>query len=117
MKAMNATTGVESLLQLEIDNMDGVHLYLEENMWCAYERSAYYLASLNVPVCLKREVVRDGYDVVLLKATLSTESISLPLSPKTVLKWVADDRLTFGVTHSFSDFPEWKSNQLCRLPA
>ena len=65
---MEFTSLVENVLVNEIDNQNGVHLYLEGNKWCAYERSAYYLAKLKVPVVIKKEIVREGYDVILLKA-------------------------------------------------
>ena len=114
---MESSTTVERVLTSEIDNSDGVYLYLEDNEWCAYERSAYYLASLDVPVKLKREVIRDGYDVVLLKAMLPADNMYLPLSPNTVLKLVADDRLLFRMNKAIGGFPEWKESQLVRLPA
>nr|WP_293739039.1 hypothetical protein [uncultured Parabacteroides sp.] len=47
---MERIADVEKVLINEIDNQNGVYLYLEGNSWCAYERSAYYLARLNVPV-------------------------------------------------------------------
>ena len=65
---MERIADVEKVLMNEIDNLHGVYLYLEGDSWCAYERSAYYLAKLNVPVILQKEVIREGYDVVLLKA-------------------------------------------------
>ena len=43
---MEHAAQVENVLVNEIDNQNGVHLYLEGNKWCAYERSAYYLAQL-----------------------------------------------------------------------
>lgn len=53
---MELTSLVENVLVNEIDNQNGVHLYLEGNKWCAYERSAYYLAKLKVPVVIKRKL-------------------------------------------------------------
>lgn len=47
---MERIADVEKVLMNEIDNLHGVYLYLEGDSWCAYERSAYYLAKLNVPV-------------------------------------------------------------------
>ena len=38
---MEHAAQVEYVLVNEIDNENGVHLYLEWNKWCAYERSAY----------------------------------------------------------------------------
>ncbi len=67
---MERIADVEKVLMNEIDNLHGVYLYLEGDSWCAYERSAYYLAKLNVPVILQKEVIREGYDVVLLKHCL-----------------------------------------------
>lgn len=49
---MERIADVEKVLMNEIDNLHGVYLYLEGDSWCAYERSAYYLAKLNVPVIL-----------------------------------------------------------------
>ena len=44
---MERIADVEKVLMNEIDNQHGVYLYLEGDSWCAYERSAYYLACLN----------------------------------------------------------------------
>lgn len=44
---MERIVDVEKVLMNEIDNLHGVYLYLEGDSWCAYERSAYYLAKLN----------------------------------------------------------------------
>lgn len=51
---MERIADVEKVLMNEIDNLHGVYLYLEGDSWCAYERSAYYLAKLNVPVILQK---------------------------------------------------------------
>ena len=114
---METASRVESVLMNKIDNQNGVYLYLEGNEWCAYERSAYYLAFLKAPVRLQKEVVRDGYDVVLMKACFSADDMCLPLAPKTVLKRVADDKLLFQVKDYIDGFPEWKQSQLNKLPA
>ena len=90
---MERIADVEKVLMNEIDNLHGVYLYLEGDSWCAYERSAYYLAKLNVPVILQKEVIREGYDVVLLKALFAVDDMCLPLAPKMELKRVADDKL------------------------
>ncbi len=97
---MEHAAQVEYVLVNEIDNQNGVHLYLEGNKWCAYERSAYYLAQLKVPVVIKKEIVRDGYDVILLKAFFEV-----------------DDMLLFQLNDQIDGFPEWKACQLNKLPA
>ena len=107
---MERIADVEKVLMNEIDNLHGVYLYLEGDSWCAYERSAYYLAKLNVPVILQKEVIREGYDVVLLKALFA-------LAPKMELKRVADDKLQFHMYDDIDGFPEWKASQLNKLPA
>lgn len=94
-----------------------VSTYLEGDSWCAYERSAYYLAKLNVPVILQKEVIREGYDVVLLKALFAVDDMCLPLAPKMELKRVADDKLQFHMYDDIDGFPEWKASQLNKLPA
>lgn len=114
---MEHIADVEKVLMNEIDNQHGVYLYLEGDAWCAYERSAYYLARLNVPVVLQKEVIREGYDVVLLKALFAVDDMCLLLAPKTELKRVADDKLQFHIYDSIEGFPEWKASQLNRLPA
>lgn len=114
---MELTSFVENVLVNEIDNHNGVHLYLEGNKWCAYERSAYYLAKLKVPVVIKKEIIREGYDVILLKAFFEVDDMCLPLAPKTVLKLVADDKLLFQINDNIDGFPEWKAGQLNKLPA
>ena len=110
---MERIVDVEKVLMNEIDNLHGVYLYLEGDSWCAYERSAYYLAKLNVPVILQKEVIREGYDVVLLKALFAVDDMCLPLAPKMELKRVADDKLYDDI----DGFPEWKASQLNKLPA
>lgn len=114
---MESTWKVEKVLVNEIDNKNGVYLYLEGNVWCAYERSAYYLSNLKVPVVLRKEIVRDGYDVILLKAFLSVEDMCFPLAPKTELKSVADDKLQFRINDKFEGFSEWKTSHINKLPA
>lgn len=103
---------VETVLGNEIENPDGVYMYLEGDTWCAYERSAYYLASLLVPVKLKKEVIGEGYDVVLMKASLPTDSISIPLAPSVTLEKVADNLLFFRIRKEFDGFYEWKKEKI-----
>lgn len=80
-------------------------------------RIIYYLAKLNVPVILQKEVIREGYDVVLLKALFAVDDMCLPLAPKMELKRVADDKLQFHMYDDIDGFPEWKASQLNKLPA
>ena len=47
-----ASDVVELVLPHEVDNPNNVYLYLEGDAWCAYERSAYYLTQMEVPVVL-----------------------------------------------------------------
>lgn len=108
---------VEIVLSKEVNNPDSVYLYLEGDAWCAYERSAYYLAEIQAPVKLEREVVGDGYDVVLLKAFFRVDDLRLPLSSSTFLKLVADDKLLFQLKERIDGFPEWKARQLRYLSA
>ena len=110
---MERIADVEKVLMNEIDNLHGVYLYLEGDSWCAYERSAYYLAKLK----LQKEVIREGYDVVLLKALFAVDDMCLPLAPKMELKRVADDKLQFHMYDDIDGFPEWKASQLNKLPA
>lgn len=105
---MERIVDVEKVLMNEIDNLHGVYLYLEGDSWCAYERSAYYLAKLNVPVILQKEVIREGYDVVLLKALFAVDDMCLPLAPKMELKRVADDKLQFPCMTILMVFPNGK---------
>ena len=48
----------------EVDNPNTSICIWKEMLWCAYERSAYYLTQMEVPVVLKKEVIHDDYDVV-----------------------------------------------------
>lgn len=114
---MNHQVNIMNVLQNEVDNPNGVHLYLEGNAWCAYERSAYYLVSLKAPVRVNREIIRDGYDVVLLKATFAMDDMQLPIAPNTVLRSVADEELLFQVVGKIDGFLEWKESQLKDLSA
>lgn len=112
-----ASTVVEIVLSKEANNPDSVYLYLEGNAWCAYERSAYYLAKMQAPVKLEKEVVGDGYDIVLLKAHCGVDDLQLPLSSSSSLKKVADDNLLFQLKERIDGFHEWKTRQLRYLSA
>lgn len=113
---MERISNIENVLLNEVDNPNNVYLYLEGDAWCAYERSAYYLAAIK-QVRLEKEVVGDGYDVVLLKARFKIDEMSLPLSPGVSLKSVADDKLQFSMNRGVEGFPEWKRRQLESLSA
>ena len=91
---MKQALNVESILLNEVDNEKYVYLYLEGDNWCAYERSAYYLAK-EFPVVLNKEIVHDGYEVILMKASFNIAQMRLPLCRSAVLRTVADDRLLF----------------------
>ena len=112
-----ASDVVELVLPHEVDNPNNVYLYLEGDAWCAYERSAYYLTQMEVSVVLKKEVIHDDYDVVLLKAFFAVNDMYLPLSPTAVLKLVADDKLQFQIRDRVEGFSEWKENELKKLSA
>lgn len=112
-----ASDVVELVLPHEVDNPNNVYLYLEGDAWCAYERSAYYLTQMKVSVVLKKEVIHDDYDVVLLKAFFAVNDMYLPLSPTAVLKLVADDKLQFQIRDRVEGFSEWKENELKKLSA
>ena len=107
-----ASDVVELVLPHEVDNPNNVYLYLEGE-----ERSAYYLTQMEVPVVLKKEVIHDDYDVVLLKAFFAVNDMYLPLSPTAVLKLVADDKLQFQIRDRVEGFSEWKENELKKLSA
>src|SRR5574344_1733750 len=109
---MEQGSEIADVLIREVNNKNALYLYLEGNKWCAYERSAYYLSKLKAPVNIKREIVHDGYDVVLLKAFFDVNEMQLPLAPKTVLKKVADNKLLFTVDDKIDGFTEWKASQL-----
>ncbi|MDH6313975.1 hypothetical protein M2137_002768 [Parabacteroides sp. PFB2-10] len=113
---MERILDIENVLLNEVDNPNNVYLYLEGDVWCAYERSAYYLAAMR-SVILGKEVIGGGYDVVLLKAEFRVDDMSLPLHPGVSLKLVADDKLQFSMNRSVAGFPEWKRQQLEKLSA
>lgn len=102
---------VEKILINEVGNKENIYLYFEEGNWCAYERSAYFLIQLNAPVQLKKEVIRNGYDVVLLKATMS--SIYMNFSGADIqLKSFGETDAQFKLSGNIEGFPEWKMSQL-----
>ena len=101
---MKQASDVESILLNEVDT------------WCAYERSAYYLA-MEFPVVLDKEIVHDGYEVILMKASFNVDKMQLPLFRTAVLRTVADDRLLFQISRTVEGFVEWKEQQLRSLPA
>ena len=77
----------------------------------------FFLTQMEVPVVLKKEVIHDDYDVVLLKAFFAVNDMYLPLSPTAVLKLVADDKLQFQIRDRVEGFSEWKENELKKLSA
>lgn len=103
---------VETILLNEVDNNQNVYLYLEGDNWCAYERSAYYLSTMNLPVDLVKEIIYDGYDVILIKALFNTKAMRLPLSHFANLRSVADESLLFQMDTSIEGFIEWKGEKL-----
>ena len=109
-----ASDVVELVLPHEVDNPNNVYLYLEGDAWCAYERSAYYLTQMEVSVVLKKEVIHDDYDVVLLKAFFAVNDMYLPLSPTAVLKLVADDKLQFQIRDRVEGFSDGNVDQQMR---
>ncbi len=113
---MEHISNIENVLLNEVDNPNNVYLYLEGDAWYAYERSAYYLTEIKSVVVMK-EVIGEGYDVILLKAKLHVDEMSLPLSPGVHLKQVADDKLQFSMNNSVEGFFEWKNKQLEKLSA
>lgn len=114
---MERVSDIEVVLLNEVDNPNSVYMYLEGDTWCAYERSAYYLAEKLASVVIKKEVIGEGYDVVLLKAQFLVTDMCLPLSPGVALKSVADDKLQFCLDKRVDGFPEWKRKQLEKLSA
>lgn len=109
---MKQASDVESILLNEVDNKRYVHLYLEGDTWCAYERSAYYLATMKFPVNLKKEIVHSGYEVVLIKAYIHMEEMRLPLFRSAVLRTIDDKRLLFQIDKPIDGFVAWKEEQL-----
>lgn len=102
---------VEKILINEIGNNGYIYLYFEDGHWCAYERSAYFLIQLNAPVQLKKEVIHDGYDVILLKATVpSTYMNSSDVDMQ--LKSFGETDAEFKLSGNIEGFPEWKMSQL-----
>lgn len=115
---MERIANIEHVLLNEVDNPNSVFLYLEGDVWCAYERSAYYLTVIKASAILEKEVIGDnGYDVVLLKASFGMDEMTFPLSPGVILKSVADDKLQFRMMKPVDGFNEWKEKELKRLSA
>jgi hypothetical protein len=114
---MERIIDIENVLLNEMDNPNNVYMYLEGDAWCAYERSAYYLAEKVSSVILRKEVVGGGYDVVLLKAFFPFDEMSAPLSSGMALKSLADDKIQFSLNENVGGFPEWKRKQLEKLSA
>lgn len=106
---------IEHVLFHEIDNANQVILYLEDDQWVAFESSAYYLALQKPDVVLSQEIIREGYDVVLIKACFPKNDFVLPLAEDLVLKTVSDGKLQFSMKERFKGFSEWKRKQLERL--
>lgn len=114
---MKSIDTVERILPQEVDNEDKLYLYLEGDEWCAYERSAYYLATLKKSVHVVKEVLLDGYDVILTKARFRMDELSLPLAPFTSLESVADDKIAFRLDRTIVGFGSWKQDVINQAPA
>ncbi len=107
-----------NILEKEMNNRNEIHLYLDGSYWLAYERSAYNLARLHVPVVMEREVIREGIDVILLKASFGINELHPFLTPSVELKLLSDNSIQFVIyTKSEEDFSQWKADQLSKLPA
>ena len=87
----------------EVDNDKYVYLYLEDDCWCAYERSAYYLVAKDFPVTLAKEVVYDGCEIIM-KASFNVDHMRLPLIP-------------FQLDKPIDGFVKWKREQIGSKPA
>lgn len=114
---MKIISKVESVLSKEADNPDSVYLYREGDVWCAYERSAYYLAKLASPLLLAKEIIGGGYDVVLLKAVFHIDDMSRLSSPFIQLKKVSRNKIRLQLHACAEGFREWKEKQLRYLSA
>lgn len=114
---MSSSTDIVQVLSREVDNTNILHMYLEGDSWCAYERSAFYLIHLHLhlPLTVEKEVLKEGYDLVLLKAKFKVTDMMLPLAPTVCLKEIADDSVTFLLRNPEAGFPEWKKEQLQML--
>lgn len=117
MEQMGAVSIVEKILVNEVENKQHVYLYLEGDNWCAYERSAYYLAQLNLPIQLQCEIVRDGYDVILLKACVPMNFLDMSKDSNMTLKRFGETDVEFKLLSDIYGFPEWKMSQLNVLSA
>ncbi|WP_106831525.1 hypothetical protein [Parabacteroides pacaensis] len=114
---MEPIDAFKHILLQEKENEDKLYLYLEGDEWCAYERSAYYLATLKNSVKVVKEILQDGYDVILTKARFGMDELSLPLAPFTSLESVADDKLAFRLDHAIAGFGSWKQEVISQAPA
>jgi len=103
---------VVEVLTREIDNHRNVYLFLEGENWCAYERSAYYLYSLNVPLKIDKKIVNGGYEIILVKAHINKRDLDFPICNNAVLKSVSDTSLIFSIKDTFKDFISWKKEKL-----
>lgn len=112
MEQMGAVSYVERILVNEVENRQHVYLYLEGDCWCAYERSAYYLAQLNLPIQLQREVIKDGYDVILLKASVPVNCLDISQGGNMTLKRFGETDVEFKLLSDIYGFSEWKASQL-----
>ncbi len=114
---MKTVSKVESVLSKEANNPDSVYLYREGDVWCAYERSAYYLARLASPLQLAKEIIGGGYDVVLLKAVFHFDDMGSLSSPFIQLKRVSRNKMLLRLQSCAEGFREWKEKQLRHLSA
>lgn len=109
---MESITYMEKVLFNEVNNLKDIYLYLEGGLWCAYERSAYFLERLKVPVEIKVEIVRDGFDVILLKASIPANEGNLPIASAMQLENFDETDLHFKLCDGIEGFPEWKVSQI-----
>lgn len=114
---MKTISKVESVLSKEVNNPDSVYLYREGDVWCAYERSAYYLARLASPLSLVKEIIGGGYDVVLLKAVFHIDDMGSLASPFVQLQQISRNKILLRMKSCTEGFREWKEKQLRYLSA
>lgn len=117
---MNPQPTVENAILTEMDNQNGIYLYLENNNWCAYERSAYYLAAMSLPVELRKEIVK-GIDLIVLKAYFKIETVfeRLTLKPSKFvqLEQLADNLIKYQINISLNGFGDWRKQTLGSISA
>jgi len=109
----NSMCDIFTILTKEINNTDRIRLYRDNDVWRAYERSAY-LMSLILPSICSSKSVNHYYEIIIVSNTVCCEDcMNVLFEHEVVVK--KQNYLEFNLSPmqiSIEKFDEWKENIL-----